>query len=247
MECDVVFTAKEVTAALVLEKNVVVIDVLRATSTMLTALFNGCTAIIPVKEPEEGKKLLEKELLTRGEARENYVLGGERGGVLIPGYDLGNSPLEYTYSAIGQKKLIFCTTNGTLAISKAAQAKNLYLGALLNAGALAATLKKKGDPIIFACAGTRGHYTLEDVLAAGLIMHELKNQTENVALSDKALTSLVLYRYYENDLAKVVNFSKHAKVLTALGFTKDVAYCSQKNLFDLVPAYKQGEIRLGEM
>jgi len=243
MELDVIFTAKEVETVLVEEKNAVVIDVLRATTTMITALANGCRAIIPVIQPEDGIKLL-KERIEAGGQRNAYALGGERGGLIIPGYDFGNSPLEYNPENIKGKTLIFCTTNGTLAINKALNAKRLMLGALVNGKAVAGELKRFGDPVAIVCAGTEGCFTLEDTLAAGLIIAELLAAKQNLKLTDRAVAALALYRYYEQDLAQAVNLSKHAKRLAVLGFTNDLAYCAKKNVFDLVPFLHDKEIGL---
>lgn len=243
MELDVVFTAQEVDRALVQEKNAVVIDVLRATTTMISSLAYGCKTIFPVTEPEEGQGLLTKAL-AQGELRANYILGGERGGVLIPGYDLGNSPFEYRTEIIKGKNLIFCTTNGTLAINKAKFAKRLFLGALVNGKAMANKLNQFTDSIVVVCAGTKGHFTLEDVLAAGLIIHELLILNPGIELSDRAHASLALYRYHQAELVKAVSLSRHAKVLVSLGFEKDIAYCAQRSVFDFVPIYKDGQITL---
>lgn len=243
MELDVVFTAAEVEPALVSGKNAVVIDVLRATTTMITSLVNGCESIIPVVRPEDGRKLLE-EALASGEPRQDYCLGGERGGLIISGYDLGNSPLEYSDQLIKGKKLIFCTTNGTLAINKAAQAKRLFLGALVNGKGVAQELKAYDEPLLVVCAGTKGSFSLEDTLAAGLIIHELLTYKPDLVLLDRAVAALALFRHHKADLFQAINLSKHAKVLTSLGFTEDIEYCAKPNIFPCVPYLKDGKIKL---
>lgn len=241
MELDVIFTAREVETALVEGKNAVVIDVLRATTTMITSLLNGCEVIIPVTQPEEGHEVLE-EALDSGELREAYCLGGERGGIIIPGYDLGNSPFEYTPKNIKGKKLIFCTTNGTLAINKAASAKRLFIGAVINGRAVAEKLRQYGESIVLVCAGTKGNFTLEDTLAAGLIIAELVSYKHDLRLSDRAVAALALFHHYQEDLLQAINLSKHAKVLTSLGFTKDIEYSAKSNIFECVPYFKDGKI-----
>jgi len=243
MELDVAFTAEEVDLSLISGKNAVVIDVLRATTTIITSLANGCETIIPVVRPEEGKKILEGALAS-GEPRQKYCLGGERGGIIIPGYDLGNSPLEYTSQAIKGKKLIFCTTNGTLAINKAAQAKRLFLGALVNGKAVAQELKEYEEPLLLVCAGTKGSFTLEDTLAAGLIIHELLTYKPELLLLDRAVAALALFRHYKADLLQAISYSRHARVLTSLGFTEDVKYCAKTDLFTCVPNFANGKIKL---
>ncbi|MGI6332465.1 MAG: 2-phosphosulfolactate phosphatase [Zhaonellaceae bacterium] len=243
MELDVVFTADEVDPALTPEKNAVVIDVLRATTTMITSLVNGCETIIPVVRPEDGRKILE-EALASGEPRQNYCLGGERGGIIIPGYDLGNSPLEYTSQVIKGKKLIFCTTNGTLAINKAAYAKRLFLGALVNGKSVAQVLKEYDESLLLVCAGTKGSFSLEDTMAAGLIIHELLTYKPDLVLLDRAVAALALFRHHKADLFQAINLSKHAKVLTSLGFIEDIEYCVKTDLFPCVPYFEDGKIKL---
>jgi 2-phosphosulfolactate phosphatase len=243
MELDIMFTAAEVDGVSAQGKNAVVIDVLRATTTMITSLVNGCEFIMPVVEPEDGQKLL-AQALARGEKRSNYYLCGEREGVLIPGFDLGNSPLEYAQEVVRARKLIFSTTNGTLAINNAKVAKRLLLGALVNGRAVAKALREYNEPILIVCAGTKGVFTLEDVLAGGLIIHELLGYGVHPQLSDRAVAALALYRHHQEDILQVMNLSRHANVLISLGYAEDVKYCAKINIFDHVPYFKDGKISI---
>lgn len=235
MLVDVALSAQEITNFEIQDKSVVVIDVLRSTSTMLTALVNGCTAVIPVKEPEEAWALA---------AEEKALLGGERKCLKIPGFDLGNSPLEYRPEVVAGKKLILCTTNGTLALVNSRGARVLAIGALLNGRAVAGFLAQQGNPVLLACAGTRGEFALEDFLAAGLIIQELQRIWPGLKLSDKALAAQALYSVHARDLYQALLLGRNGRHLTELGFGADVAYCARTNLYQGVPIYQEGRIIL---
>lgn len=141
---------------------VVVIDVLRATTVIAHALDAGARAVIPCLEIDEARKMAES--FPRGEA----VLGGERGGLPIEGFDLGNSPSEYRPETVGGKTVVFTTTNGTKAMRQCQQAKRVLLGAFVNASAVAAAIAEE-ERVHLLCAGTRGEITREDVLLAGYL------------------------------------------------------------------------------
>lgn len=235
MLVDVALSAYEIADLEVGEKSVVVLDVLRATSTMITALVNGCKAVVPVREPEEALALA---------AQSQALLGGERKCLKIPGFDLGNSPLEYGPEVVAGKKLILCTTNGTLALVNSQKARVLAVGALLNGRAVADFLARQGNPVLLACAGTRGEFALEDFLAAGLIIQELRRLVPGLELSDKAVAAHALYSAHGRDLYQALLMGRNGRHLTELGFEGDVAYCAQANRFEAVPIYHDGRILL---
>lgn len=143
-----------------------VIDVLRASTTIATALAHGAAAVRPVAGIEEARGLA--AVLGAG-----TLLGGERGGVRIPGFDLGNSPLEYTPDRVAGKTIVITTTNGTAALHACREAREILVGALVNRTAVADEVRRlAGDsvPVHLVCAGTDGEITAEDVLAAGAIL-----------------------------------------------------------------------------
>lgn len=235
MFVEVALTAQEIPTYPIQDKSVVVIDVLRATSAMITALVNGCRAVIPVRDLDRAWAIKEKA---------EVLLGGERHCVKIPGFDFGNSPLEYKRERVQGRKIVFCTTNGTLALVNSQEARVLALGAFLNAKAIAPFLVEKQNPVLLACAGTRGEFTLEDFLAAGCIIHQLKNLGASLELSDKAVAAHGLYLTYKDNLHEALLLGRHGKRLSHLGFGEDVAYCAQTNLFPVVPIYRKGRITL---
>lgn len=262
-------------------KVAVVFDVLRATSTIVTALANGCRAVIPAEEIAEAAEIARalkegrypaRPTLPRLFDRAAVLLGGERGGERVPAFPYGNSPLEYTRAVVENKVLVLTTTNGTRAIRRAAQgAQILLLGSLLNARAVAVQLWQLRKDAVLVCAGTNGEFSLEDALAAGVVIAEMlapagekdggkvaegneqkkKNgnhpgvemiNTETVHLSDSALAAYRLALGYGDNVRQALTDSRHGQRLLSLGRADDLHFCARRNLFSLVPVYRQGII-----
>ena len=115
---------------------------------------------------------------------------------------------------------------------------------MVNGKGVAQELKAYDEPLLVVCAGTKGSFSLEDTLAAGLIIHELLTYKPDLVLLDRAVAALALFRHHKADLFQAINLSKHAKVLTSLGFTEDIEYCAKPNIFPCVPYLKDGKIKL---
>jgi 2-phosphosulfolactate phosphatase len=219
------------------DKLVIVIDVLRATSTMVTALANGCQSIIPVLSPEDA---IEMRLTLPGS-----LLGGERLALLIEGFDLGNSPFDYVPEKVGGKKVIITTTNGTRAIRDASAAPKIWMASFLNMQSVVlAVLRQfeKSDKlqgIVVFCAGTEERFDLPDTLCAGMLIDGLG---KNVTLNDLGEAALMLYRSSENSIVDKIRDSVHGKKLISLGFERDVIYCSTPNILPIIPVFEEGEI-----
>ncbi|MDN5348457.1 MAG: 2-phosphosulfolactate phosphatase [Clostridia bacterium] len=218
-------------------KVVVVTDVLRATTTITVALTSGCLEVIPVLTPEEAIEM--RERLGNGE---HLLLGGERGALKIPGFHLGNSPLEYTPEVVEGKRLIMTTTNGTRAIRRAAAGKLVLLGALVNAPAVAAAAAKAEADVSFLCAGTKDRFSLEDFLTAGALVEEMLKQ-HDYTLRDGARAALEVYRAYRSDILGAFRSSYHGQQLIELGLEEDLDYCAQLGTLDIVPVYAGGLIK----
>jgi 2-phosphosulfolactate phosphatase len=200
----------------------VVFDVLRATSTMITALANGATGIWPVRTIEDAWALKEQ--------RPGALLGGERHGDRIERFDLGNSPLEYRENMRG-REIISTTTNGTIALRAVEHADSVLAASLLNNGAIAAHLN--GLPprdMVLVCAGTFREAALEDILAAGMLISLLPG----LQLTDSAQTALALYRQDERDIPAALRRAKNGRALIAKGREGDVDWCGQTSFFPLV-------------
>ena len=216
----------------------VVIDVLRATSTIVTALGNGAAAVIPVREPDEAIAVMKRI------GRERVLLCGERGSRAIAGFDLDNSPASYTAEIVSGKTLVLTTTNGTRALIGAAhEAATVMCGALLNARAVArALLAQPADDALLVCAGSEGTPSFEDLLGAGAIVAALMLGQPNIECSDAARAALTVYEANARRLTTALAGGTHARALRDAGFASDIALCAQLDVSDVVPVYREGMI-----
>ncbi|ATW27277.1 2-phosphosulfolactate phosphatase [Candidatus Formimonas warabiya] len=238
MKIEVTFTGDSITPQMVTNHAVVVIDVLRATSTMVTALANGAQEIIPCLTPEEAFQIL-------GCAGEKpCLLGGERKAKIIPGFHLGNSPFDYPPEKVAGKIIIMTTTNGTKAFLNAAGAKLLLVGSLLNSGAVARELTQQTDDVILACAGTGGKFSYDDILAAGCIVHKVSRGNPEILISDSALMTRHIYEKHQHHLAEGLFQTYHGKRLLALGLKEDIEFCTREDFYPIVPVWQKGVIKI---
>lgn len=224
MEIQVFFTPQSIMGDLS-DTVVVVIDALRMTSVAAYAIANGCVALKPMADVEEAILV----------ARDHHaLLGGERNALRIPGFDFSNSPHEYTREAIGGRRLVMTTTNGTQAILAVSAAKRVLLGSFINADAVAELLKKV-DRLAIVCAGTNGAFTLEDAVAAGCIVDRLIYRGSDVLLADDALAAHLLYQGTRGMLNDMLAKISHGKHLVQLGFAEDLFFCLQEDILCAVP------------
>jgi len=208
----------------------IVFDVLRATSSILTGLAHGAEEIRPVVSIDEA--------LAFRSQWPDAVLGGERFGDRIDGFDLGNSPLEY--SRDGLRRIITTTTNGTVALRACEAAREVWVGALLNMQALIERVRQSGpERVLLVCAGTFRELALEDVLAAGM----LASAFPEARLTDAAQVALSLYLRYQGRELAGLEQSKNGGVLQASGRGDDVAWCAQISRFPVVGVLREGVIR----
>ncbi|WP_346939123.1 2-phosphosulfolactate phosphatase family protein [uncultured Clostridium sp.] len=237
MNIDVVISAQHIKPEKFKDRIVVVIDVLRATSVMVTALNNGCDKIIPVKEIEEAINIARKD-------RNHYLLGGERGGVRIENFDFSNSPLDYTQDIVKGKSLVMTTTNGTRAIKNSEEADKIFIAALINGRAVAEKLAKLNKDVTFVNAGTDGGFSMDDFITSGYVISCLRDIMKNqCTLTDIAKTSE--YVYINNP--SIISFVKdalHYKRMKDLKYHEDLRYCLSKDIVNIVPEYKDGEIKI---
>ena len=217
----------------------VVFDVLRATSTILTALNNGAGRVWPVATIEEARELREKRL-------PEALLGGERQGERIEGFDLGNSPLEYTAEAVKGRDIILTTTNGTVALRACAASGEVHVGSLLNVEALAARLLRTNTPassLLLVCAGSGTRYSLEDALAAGALLSRLTAGFLSTSDGgDSGRTVRVLYEHYREDLPAILRTTDNGRRLRALGLDTDVDWCARVSVFNELAMMIDGAI-----
>ncbi|MCU4174217.1 2-phosphosulfolactate phosphatase [Carboxylicivirga sp. N1Y90] len=232
MKVDVVFAAGDLAEAKVKGKVAIVIDVLRATSVMVTALNNGAKEVIPVLSPEEAFAL-------KKENPKQVLLGGERDTLAIEGFDYGNSPLDYVPGVVENKTIVMTTSNGTRAIKGSVAANKIVIASFLNVKSIVESISEGDDPVL-VCSGSNDFFTIEDSLCAGMIISIL-GQIFDIQLSDGALAMKELYET-NKDLEQIASGGNHYKLLQKRGFYDDLKYCFQKNSIQLVPYYKAGRI-----
>ncbi len=224
----------------------VVFDVLRATSTFVTALHHGAKAIIPVSEISEALEIQRSEV--RGQRSEAILLGGERNGIRISAdgidFELGNSPRDYTPERVRGKTIVSTTTNGTRALRACARAKTVLAASFLNLTATAEFLRGENE-ILLVCAGTGDGIADEDVLAAGALAELLvgssrcDDRTAQRAVPTSAATEVALKNWQaaKPDLLAAISLAKNGMRLLAIPeLCDDVAFCAQRDIFPLVAA-----------
>ena len=213
----------------------VVVDVLRATSTVVAACVAGCHRVIPVSDPEAAR-----ERANGGPASE-LVLAGERGGQPIPGFALGNSPLEFTAARVGGRTIVLTTTNGTAAMLAARSASVAAVAAFSNVGAASGWALAHGRDLVVLCSGDDGAFSLEDTVCAGLIVSLVAAATRT-ELSDGAVAALALGRYYGARLEDLRQASRWARRLARMGHGADVDACLRRDVTSMVPIVDGGVI-----
>ena len=239
MYINVIPTAQQAQGINFSGQTAVVIDVLRATSVITTALENGAREVIPVKTVDEAQNLYAQCDTAK------TLRGGERNALKIEGFDLSNSPLEYKKKVVEGKILILTTTNGTNAINNIIGADEVVLACFRNGAAVVehiVGLSHRGSSdIAIVCAGTESHFSLDDGLCAGMIIELLKQRTE-VETDD---LGLLLHRFYnesKDNLFGALSGCYHLKRLFTLGFYDDIKFCLETNCIQTVPVLKDGKI-----
>ena len=205
------------------EKVVVVVDILRATSTMVTAFAHGMAAIRPVAQVEECRAL----------QHQGYLTAGERDGIKIEDFDFGNSPFDYQQDALRGKSLAMTTTNGTVAIEQAKGARELIIGAFLNIRAVRDHIRQQEHDVLVVCAGWKGHVNLEDTLFAGALLTDVSPEWQ--AGSDAALLAKTLYTQAQTDCLGFLAQSAHVQRLGKMGLQRDIEFCLGRNVYPVVP------------
>ncbi|MGM0545582.1 MAG: 2-phosphosulfolactate phosphatase [Bacteroidota bacterium] len=218
------------------DKTVVIIDVLRASSTMITALENGAKGVIAVGDMDDASKI------SHNLDAKSFLMSGEKDGVTIEGYDLGNSPLEHTGEVVKGKTIILNTTNGTKAIKRCSLAEQIIVGSFLNLNAIVDYLKEHGNEVLLVCAGWRGRLSLEDMLCAGNIIYELCGGELTAEARDGAKVAFGLYEKFGDDIENSIKSSNYAVRLKDIVSEDDLLYCCQRSITQILPALNEGII-----
>ncbi|RAJ01530.1 2-phosphosulfolactate phosphatase [Chitinophaga skermanii] len=213
---------------------VVIIDVLRATSTICTALYNGAAKIIPVASVEEcvsiGKQL-------------NAITAGERDGKIAAGLEHGNSPFEYPREFIEDKVLVLTTTNGTKLLHMAKDAIQIITGSFPNLDAVCEYLVSQGQNVILGCAAWKDRVNMEDTLFAGAVVSRIKEHFD--VNCDSAIAAENLYDSGKADLFEFIKKASHFQRLAKFGLEEDIRYCLTPNGANVLPILRNGELVVG--
>ncbi|APQ72534.1 2-phosphosulfolactate phosphatase [Clostridium botulinum] len=234
MNIDIVISADHIDEKRLINKTVIIIDILRATSVITTAINNGCKKVIPVLTVEEAKDIAKN-------SEEDIILGGERNALKIDGFNFSNSPLEYTKKYVEGKTVVLSTTNGTRAINNSFNAKTILISALINSKATAKAIDKLHEDLIIINSGTNGQFSIDDFICSGYLIDCLYNIRKDLELSDIAKTAHYIYTN-NKDIESFVKKATHYSRLKSLNLEKDLEYCFQKDIIDVVPQYKDGYI-----
>jgi len=236
---ETLFIPEEIKNTKLAGKLVVVIDVLRASSTIVTALANGCKGFIPIFSPDQAKKKAQQF------AKERVLLGGEREGIKVEGFDLGNSPREYKREVVKDKTIIFSTTNGVKTLEMSKNAHRIIIGSFLNLHTICDYCTNYQGDILIICAGKEGKYSLEDTACAGMLIDSFKNAFPGTHQElDANLTAWVLYKKFGNNILEILRKSQHGRHLESIGLEKDLKFCSQLDFFHIVPIFRDGIISI---
>ena len=211
---------------------VVVVDVLRATSSFVVGLDEGrLTKILPLMDLET---CLSKRQL-------GYLVAAERDGAVVEGFDFGNSPFSYQQAHLAGRDLAVTTTNGTKTIHLSASADEIVVGCLLNLSAVVAYLAGRGKDVVVACAGWKDHFNLEDTLCAGALVWHLQQSGGFEFANDECLVASMVYgQAIREGLFNFVKKSAHFARLAAFGIEADIRFCMQENYSAVVPVYRDG-------
>ncbi|MFN4258412.1 MAG: 2-phosphosulfolactate phosphatase [Gemmataceae bacterium] len=215
----------------------VVIDVLRASTTIIYALAAGCADVHPCAEVEEAKEVAGRMRMGR------VLLGGERGGVPLPGFDLGNSPGEYSASVCKGRTVVLTTTNGTRALARAAAAERVLVAGFVNYSAVCEQLRQDKRPLHIICAGQEGAIALEDALLAGAFVDFLC-EIEEVCLNDGARLAWDCFENHGRVLSGALEVSQSGVKLRQLGYGADIEAAAQIDQFHIVPELRRDPLRL---
>ncbi len=216
------------------ESNVVVIDILRATSAICTAFMNGVDTLIPVRTLEEAKNM----------KAQGYLVAAERDGLVKDFADFGNSPFNFTKERVQGNTIVYSTTNGTNAIQMADSCKSVLIGSFLNLSALERYLINDGRDVIMLCAAWKDKFNLEDTIFAGALADRLLGNKKFTTICDSTHASADLWNIAKNDLVGYVEKAAQRERLRKNNLDDVIPYCHTLDLTDAIPYLKDGKLKL---
>ena len=216
-------------------RTVVVIDVLRSSTSICASLLAGARSVIPTSGPGEAGELRAKL------GADSAVLAGERNGVKIENFQYGNSPAEFIPETIGGKNVILCTTNGTAVFGKVARAGLVFSGALVNVSSVAQAIALQNRDTVIVCSGREGGFSIEDTLCGGMLIDVLRQKHGcDLILNDAGSLAGLLYHERKKSLKEAISHGEHGRFLSALGMSADVDLCSRIDIMPVLPVLKDG-------
>ena len=235
MKIDVAFLPEEIKKADLSATVCIVLDIFRATTSIVTAVANGCKAVIPVLTTADAYKV--------AVPMKSVLFAGERQSIRIEGFDFGNSPFEFSRDKVKDQTIAMTTTNGTIAIKATEQAYCTLIGSFINAESVCRQAGRHQKDILIVCAGTDQLFSLEDAFCAGLLVNLLQNE-EKVMLTDSARGVWEMYKGAKYSIVEVTKHSRNGRRLVEMGCEADIEYCLQASVADIVPRYSEGRIHI---
>jgi 2-phosphosulfolactate phosphatase len=237
MNVELYLTSAPFAEAKLENKTVVVVDVLRASTSICAALIAGAKGVIPTEGPGEAGELHSKL------GTDNTILAGERDGIRIDNFDLGNSPAEFTQEVVADKFVLMTTTNGTGLFKRAAKSSMVMAGGLVNASKIAEKISSLEKDLIIACSGRQGNFSIEDTLCGGLLIDLLVSKYQfELKLNDAAMIAVQLYHNNVSSLRDTIEKGEHAQFLISLGFKQDVSMSTLIDSMPVRPILKDGRL-----
>jgi len=236
---DVFFTPNQVRPADTAGRLVAIVDVLRASTTVATALGNGAKTVIPLEGADE--VIFRSKEFTRSQ----ILLAGEQKMLPITGFDIGNSPQAYTPKVVEGKTILLTTTNGTRVLLGVQGARDIVIASYVNFTAVLAMMKlaaRSDTDIAIICAGEEGSFTLEDAACAGRYVRAIPKRAESVVTNDAASASVLIEKKYGDNIEKVFKESSHGQALESAGFGEDLAAAALVDSYPVVPIYQDRQI-----
>jgi 2-phosphosulfolactate phosphatase len=236
-----IFHTPELTPKQVVADCAIAVDVLRATSTMVTALASGAEAVQVFSDLDKLIKVSEDW------APDKRIRAGERGGATVEGFDFGNSPLECTPERVQGRRLFISTTNGTRALQCVQAAPTVLAGALINRHAVVQyILQHKPETVWIVGSGWEGSFSLEDTVCAGAIAHSLMTELgctlDEIAGNDEVTGAVSLYLQWKSNLLELFHHASHGKRLLRLECHDDLKYCSETDIVNVLPIQREPSV-----
>ena len=236
MRLDVLLLPGELDARPRPQRAAVVIDVIRATSTIVSAFQHGVRSVLPVASVEEARRAQS--------ATPDALLAGERGGQRLPGFDLGNSPREFVGDAVADRDVVLTTSNGTKTLRAVGEGRVVAIGAFLNRTAVGTWLLGRGEDALMVCSGYEGIFSLEDAVCAGAIVDGMCGASASLTLGDTARACRVLWGRYASEMPGLLRDTEWGRHIVHIGLGADLDLCAQLDVTSVVPVMAGGRIRL---